>query len=134
MAYTVGTLNPSNVPSTLEIGKSVKLNGAQLSNQTGTLDFIAPCTPPSGPINAMFQAVGSLTGLASKLQVSLDGGTTFNDYIASFLAAALAVYVTSGALGNTSSGTAVTPMIPGAIYRINISALTGTADIYATCQ
>lgn len=134
MAYTVGTLNPSNAPQTVEIGRSVKLNGAQLNNQTGTLDFIIQCTPPSGPVDAMFQAVGTLTGLASKLQVSLDGGTTFNDYIASFLAAAVPVYVTSGAIGNTSSGTAVTPLIPGAIYRINISALTGTADIYATCQ
>lgn len=112
----------------LKVGVT-KLNTAQINNTTGTLDFTVPQLP-WGPTNALFQAVGSLTGLASALLVSLDGGTTFSSYIGTFLAAATPVFAVSAALGNSGSNANANPLVPGAIFRINITALTGTADIY----
>jgi hypothetical protein len=88
------------------------------------LDFVISYEG-SGVMNAIFQAVGTLTGLTSALQVSLDGGTTFANYVTSLVTAAASVI----AVGNASAN----PLTPGAIYRVNVTALTGgPADIWVT--
>jgi len=118
--------------STINPGVATKLNSTSLTG-AATLDFTMPQVTGYGPMNVLFQAVGTLTGLTSKLQVSLDGGTTFTDYIATFLAAATAVFAISQSLGTSASNALATPLVPGAIYRINITALTGgPADIWVT--
>lgn len=76
-------------------------------------------------VSAIFQAIGTLTTLASALQFSSDNGTTFVDYIAAanFLAAATPIVGVSSAAGK--------PLVPGR-YRINVTAATGPVDIWVT--
>lgn len=103
-------------------GQPYKLGSAVAG--ANTIDFtIPPCTE-GREFSAVFQAVGTLTSLASALQISLDGGTTFVDYLAAanFLAAATSMVAVP------ASGSK--PMMAGAIWRINITAATGPVDIW----
>lgn len=96
-----------------------KLNGASPLTTTGDLLFTCPQNPPGGDFSAIFQVVGTLTTLACSLQVSLDGGTTYNDLIVagSFLTPAAPVILK-------------TPLVAGALYRIHITTLTGSQDFW----
>ena len=59
--------------------------------------------------SAVFQVTGTLTSLSADLQISLDGGTTWNTITATALVAATPVKV-------------ITPVIAGALYRFNYTA------------
>lgn len=99
-------------------GARLKLTDAQITG-AGTIDFDMPGSS-GADFSALFQAVGTLTGLSADLQFSLDGGTTFNTFPngAAFLVAA-------------TPFKEIAAMIAGALYRINVTALTGgPADIW----
>lgn len=104
----------------LAAGQAVKLNSASVAG-AGTLDFVVPPHTAGKDFSAIFQVVGTLTTLTASLQASLDGGTTFNDLVAaaSFLTTAAPLKV-------------VTPLVSGAIYRINITVSTGGQDFYVS--
>jgi hypothetical protein len=64
----------------------------------------------------VFQPTGTVTTLAAALQISLDGGVTFSDFIvtASFFPSQTTLFKT------------VTPMIAGALFRINYTTASGS--------
>jgi|SRR5215471_5029995 len=99
-------------------GAPQKLNAAALTT-TADLVFVCQAKAAGGDFSAVFQAVGTLTTLVASLQVSLDGGTTWTDYIASanFIAAA-------------SPSKTITPLVAGALYRIHATTLTGSQDMW----
>ena len=90
--------------------------------------YVVPARP-GGQYSAIFQAVGTLTGLTTALQVDLVSSTGANltNYPGSFkFAAANPVAVISSA--------SASPLIGGALYAISVRALTGTADIYVVIE
>jgi len=87
---------------------------------TGTgVTFSFPEHLSAGDFSVVFQAKSGTT-IAADLQISLDGGTTFTNYAASFFAAA-------GAKALNAGGS--TPAVAGALYRFNYTTLTGTWTI-----
>ncbi len=98
---------------------------SKLTAQTGPLT--APATPVfsfqpkpgGGDFSAVFQVTGTVTTLTAALQVSLDGGTTWTDYIAS-----------ANFISNTTPSKTITPVVGGALYRINATVLTGSQDFW----
>jgi len=67
-------------------GVPTKLTNAGQITGPGTLLFTLPGNPGSAPVNALFQAIGVLTGLTSTLQADLSGstsGTNLATYVAS---------------------------------------------------
>lgn len=102
----------------LGAGQRVKLNDALVSG-AGTIDFDVPVHGNGPDFSAVFQAVGTVTTLTASLQISLDGGTTFTDYI-----------IAANFISNTVPLVKVTPLIAGARHRINITAATGSQDIW----
>jgi|SRR5215469_999144 len=71
------------IKKVLALGQPTLLNDGHATG-TGTLDFYCPVhTNAEGDFSAIFQVVGTLTTLTAALQVSLDGGNTFNDLVAS---------------------------------------------------
>ena len=96
-------------PTTLETVSSVSA-GVVFSFQV---------LPARGDWSAVFQAKSGTT-ISADLQISLDGGTTFTNYIPTLITAA-------GAKAVNASGT--TPIIAGALYRFNYTTLTGTWTI-----
>src|SRR5215472_3068093 len=98
----------------LDSGASVVLESV---SGTGTgVTFSFPLHQNAGDWSVVFQAKSGTT-IAADLQISLDGGTTFTNYIASFFSAA-------GAKAFAASSS--TPPIAGALYRFNYTTLTGT--------
>ena len=96
-------------------GTRVKLTDASITT-TGTIDFDVPYDG-GGDFSALFQVVGTLASFSADLQVSLDGGTTFNNLASAFLVAATPFKVQ-------------TPLITGARYRLNFTAGPTSADVY----
>jgi len=116
-----------NKTVSLAIGETTKLTNSGQATSTGTLLFTVPPRPGGGEHSAIFQAVGTLTGLTSTLQADASGagGTNLVTYIASLLAAATSI------IAVPASGS--TPLVAGVTYAINITALTGgPADFYVT--
>lgn len=76
--------------------------------------------PPDSTSDASmtFQATGTLTGLSSDLQISLDAGATFVNI------AGGAAFLTAAAPTKT-----LTPILGNALYRFNHTASTGNAVI-----
>src|SRR4029077_4778823 len=72
--------------------------------------------PDGGDFSATFQATGTLTGLSSDLQISLDAGVTFVN-----IKTVGATFLTAAAPQNT-----LTPVVAGALYRFNHTASTGS--------
>ena len=71
--------------------------------------FVFQLNPDGTDFSAVFQVTGTLTSLSADLQVSLDGGTTWNTISATALTAAAPAKV-------------ITPVIGGALYRFNYTA------------
>lgn len=73
-------------------------------------------TPDGQPRTLLLQAVGSTmpTTLTAQLQASNDGGTTFQN-----IGATLPIVATS-----TGAPQSVSGIVPGAVYQLNITALT----------
>lgn len=72
---------------------------------------------PSGTdFSAIFQATGTVTTITAQLEVSLDGGATW------------AIFITGANFFPTNAVTnkIVTPMIAGALWRINYTAASGS--------
>jgi len=115
-----------NKTISLARGSVTKLTNNGQAIGAGTLLFTLPGNPGGPPVNAIFQAVGTLTGLTSTLQADLSGsptGANLATYVSSLLTAA-------GPLAAVSSAGA-TPIVPGVLYAVNITALTGgPADVY----
>lgn len=96
--------------------KPVKLNDALVTGN-GTLDFDAPTN--TGDFSALFQVVGTVTGLVCDLQFSIDNGVTFSTLTANFLVAATPFKLQ-------------TPLVAGARYRLNITTPPTSADFWVT--
>ena len=104
----------------LALGQPTKMNDSSISG-TGTLDFQIPVhTSAESDFSLITQAVGTVTTLTAALQASLDGGATFNDVVAS-----------GGFISNTTPIKLITPVVSGGcIWRINITAATGSQDLW----
>src|SRR5690242_665481 len=98
----------------ISTGNPVVIDPAVTAPAAGNTFCFQP-RPAGGDMKAQFQATGTLTGLSSDLQTSLDGGTTWTTVTAAFLAAATAQ--------NSAQ------VVAGALYRFNHTASTGNAVI-----
>lgn len=107
-------------PIALVTGQPAKLNPVALTAAADLVFTIQP-DPSGNDFSGIFQVVGTITTLTSSLQISLDGGTTFVDLIAS-----------SAFLSSTGPVTIKlqTPLIAGALYRIHATVLTGSQDFW----
>ena len=115
-----------NNTQSVAVGVPTKLtNKGTLNAQTGTLLFTIPAHPEGKDFSAILQAIGSsLTGLSADLQVAADGlAADLANYKTTVLTAAAPVAAVSGEGAN--------PLVAGALFAVNITALTGTAcDIW----
>jgi hypothetical protein len=102
----------------LAVGRPIKLNDSPITG-TGTLDFVILQSARAGNFSAAFQAVGTVTTLTASLQVASDQ-STFVDQIAS-----------GSFISNTVQVKITGPLVAGVRYRVNITAATGTFDIWA---
>lgn len=104
---------------TIPNGIAVVIDPAVTAPAVGNT-FSFALDPGANDFSVLFQATGTLTGLSSDLQISLDGGTTF------VTATGGAAFLTAAAPTKT-----LTPAIGGALYRFNHTASTGSAVIRA---
>lgn len=72
--------------------------------------------PAGTEFSGMFSATGGTT-LSADLQVSLDGGTTWTNYVATVL--------TNAAPSKVVAASSATPLVAGLLYRLNYTTLTG---------
>lgn len=107
-------------PFSLPTGVPVKLNGATPLTAPADLIFACSADPGGTDFSVAFQDVGTLTTLTASLQISLDGGTTWTDLVAS-----------GSFLTTAAPAKIVTPLVSGALYRIHATALTGSQDFWA---
>lgn len=98
-------------------GVSVVIDPAVTAPAVGNT-FRTQAADSTADASITFQATGTLTGLSSDLQISLDGGATF------VTIAGGAAFLTAAAPTKT-----LTPVIGGAPYRFNHTASTGNAVI-----
>lgn len=103
--------NAGVIPS----GVSVIIDGAVTAPVVGNT-FSFQAAEGGTDFSVVFQPTGTVTTLAASLQISLDGGTTFSDFIAT-----ASFFPTQATLFKT-----VTPMIAGALFRINYTTASGT--------
>src|SRR4030095_16567556 len=104
---------------TIPFGAPELLNDAALSAASDVMVFAFQPKPAGGDFSAIFQVVGTVSSLASSLQFSLDGGTTWTELVAaaSFLATGTVLYT-------------LTPAIAGVLCRIHTTTLTGSQTFY----
>jgi len=107
------------MPGTLALGTPAKLNGATPLTAPAGLTFSIQPKQAGGPLSVIFQAVGTVTTLTASLQVALDG-VTFFDLIAA-----------ANFISNTVPAIKIDNLVPGALYKVNASVLTGSQDIWA---
>lgn len=101
----------------LPTGISVVIDPAVTAPAVGNTFLFQPGAADAD-FSALFQATGTLTGLSSDLQISLDGGATF------VTAAGGTAFLTAAAPTKI-----LTPGVAGALYRFNHTASTGNAVI-----
>ena len=101
----------------INAGDAVVLETVSATGAGVTFSF--PAHWGAGDWSVVFQAKSGTT-ISADLQISLDGGTTFTNYVATLITAA-------GAKAFAASST--TPPIAGALYRLNYTTLTGTWTI-----
>jgi len=103
-------------------GAAFLLNAKPITS-VGTIDFTLPRLPGTGEYTGFFECDGTVSSLTCSLQIALDG-QSFADYIVagSFLSAA--------AKQKVVAATSATPLIAGATYRLNISAASGSFNIF----
>src|SRR5215469_2053919 len=89
----------------------------------GTIDFTLPRLPGAGEFSGFFEADGTVTTLTCALQIALDGAS-FADYIVA------ANFISAAAKQKIIPPTGATPMIAGATYRLNITAASGSINIW----
>lgn len=103
-------------------GVPVKIDTAVAAPAAGnTFEF--PCEPVGCDFSAIFQATGTLTTLVASLQVSLDNGTTWTDY------------VTSANFWPTPAGSCVrVTIVAGPLYRINYTTASGSINSFVSAN
>ena len=106
----------------LSTGQPVIIDPAVTAPAVGNQFTIQPDSA-GADASVTFQATGTLTGLSSDLQISLDGGATFQNTVKP----AGTAFLTAAAPNNV-----LTPASAGAIYRFNHTASTGNAVIRAS--
>src|ERR1700739_1975395 len=109
------------MPGTLVLGTPAKIYSAVAAAAPQSAFSIQP-KQAGGGFSVVFEGVGTATSLTATLEISLDGGTTW----ATFRTAANFFNAVSAA-----TAALVTPMVSGALYRINPSILTGSQDFWA---
>src|ERR1700693_3512068 len=104
------------MPGTLALGTPAKLNSAVLS-AAADLQFSIQPKQAGGPCSVIFQSVATVTTLTASLQVALDG-VNFADLVVagSFIASATPIKIDN--------------LVPGALYRVHATVLTGSQDIW----
>lgn len=98
--FPIGTVGP------LDAAISAPVAGNQFSFQAHAA---------TGDFSAMFIVSGTVTTLSADLQTSPDGGTTWVNVATAVLTAA--------------GGKLVTPVINGALYRLNYTTATGSINV-----
>lgn len=90
---------PHGIPTVLDTNPGVAAGNA----------FVFQLAGDGDDFSAVFQTTGTLTSLSADLQISLDGGTTWNTVTATAITAAAPAKI-------------ITPIIGGALYRFNYTA------------
>jgi len=103
----------------LQVGTATLIDTAVTAPVVGNVFSFAE-HKGSGDYSAIFQAVGTVTTITAQLEVSLDGGTTW----------AIAVTGANFFATNAVTNKVVTPVICGALYRINYTAASGSLGIW----
>src|SRR5262245_57774114 len=89
----------------------------------GTLDFTVPRLPGASEFSGFFEADGTVTTLTWALQIALDG-QSFADYVTS------GNFISNTVTKKVIAPTSATPLIAGATYRLNITAASGSINIW----
>ena len=119
-----------NSTVSLAPGEPTKLTNRGSITGAGTLLFTIPPRPGGGEFSAYFQAIGTLTGLASSLQADSSSGGAFSNPaqyggLSSLLKAAAPTAIVPVSGSN--------PLVAGLTFAVNVSALTGgPCDIWVT--
>ena len=91
------------------------------------MDFSSPVHTNAGTdFSFVFQFVGTATTLTASLQLSLDNGVTFTDYVlsANFVNAAVGPVVVK-----------VTPAFSNVVFRVNVTTATGVSgNLYVSAN
>jgi|SRR6516162_1661526 hypothetical protein len=106
-------------------GYAFKINQNGPITAPCTVDFTLPRLPGASEFSGFFEADGTVTTLTCALQIALDG-SSFADYIAA------ANFISAAAKQKAFSPSGTTPLIAGATYRLNITAASGSINIYAS--
>ena len=103
-------------------GASFQLNVNPISAPR-TIDFTVPRLPGQSEFSGFFEADGTVTTLTCALQIALDG-QSFADYVIS------GDFISAAAKQKVIAPTSATPLIAGATYRLNITAASGSINIF----
>jgi hypothetical protein len=104
-------------------GVAFKLNQNGLISSAGTIDFTLPRLPGASEFSGFFEADGTVTTLTCALQIALDG-VHFADYVVA------ANFISNTVPQKVIAPTSATPLIAGATYRLNITAASGSFNIW----
>ena len=111
-------------------GAPIKLTNKGSITGPGTLLFTIPVRPRGGEFSAVFQAIGTVTGLASSLRADASSGGAFSNPaqyagLSSLLTAAAPTLIVPASGSNA--------LVAGLTYAVNVTALTGgPCDIWVT--
>lgn len=109
-------------PIAIPTGTCVRLYAA-ITTTGAQPAFTFPMDPTGTDFSVVFEFVGTGTGLTVNLEVSLDGGTSWANY----LGGATALVTTVAA----PAAKVQTPMVSGALFRLNVTAVTaGSTDVW----
>jgi len=113
-------LSAAGGTAALEAGIPVQITGTVTATGTAnSFQFGALAKPAGGDFSLDIQAIKTaITVLTVDIEISLDGGTTFNVWQAG---------LDFAANGNQK---ATQPVYPGALYRLNVKTLTGTSVFF----
>jgi len=106
------------MPGALVKATPAKLNGSVPLTAPADIPFTVQAKEAGGDCGAIFQSVGTVTTLTASLQAAVDG-VNFTDYI-----------IAGSFISNTAPLIKVT-LVPGVLYRVHATALTGSQDIWA---
>jgi len=103
-------------------GYAFKINNVSITGPC-TIDFTLPRLPGGSEFSGFFEADGTVTTLTAALQIALDG-QSFADYVTA------ANFISAAAKQKVFSPASSTPLIAGATYRLNLTAASGSFNIW----
>src|SRR5215469_5640374 len=106
-------------------GYAFKINQNGPITAPCTVDFTLPRMAGASEFSGFFEADGTVTTLTCALQIALDGAS-FADYVTS------ANFISAAAKQKVIAPTSANPLIAGATYRLNITAASGSINIWVT--